>query len=103
MKQKSLRQLAQEIGVSPAYLSQVMTGKRPASKKVLSKLEEYLSVSVKQSVKQVGGGKSSTYNQKIESGGSAWESNPPKTLLMPPNGFEVREAHRDSSAPERCG
>ncbi len=33
------------------------------------------------------------------SGGSAWESNPPKTLLMPPNGFEVREAHRDPSAP----
>jgi len=32
-------------------------------------------------------------------GGSAWESNPPKTLLMPPNGFEVREAHRDPSAP----
>ena len=32
-------------------------------------------------------------------GGSAWESNPPKTLLMPPDGFEVREAHRDSSAP----
>jgi len=32
-------------------------------------------------------------------GGSAWESNPPKTLLMPPNGFEVREAHRDLSAP----
>ena len=33
------------------------------------------------------------------SGGSAWESNPPKTLLTPPNGVEVREAHRDSSAP----
>jgi hypothetical protein len=32
-------------------------------------------------------------------GGSVWESNPPKTLLMPPDGFEVREAHRDSSAP----
>jgi len=32
-------------------------------------------------------------------GGSAWESNPPKTLLTPPNGVEVREAHRDSSAP----
>jgi hypothetical protein len=32
-------------------------------------------------------------------GGSAWESNPPKTALLPPNGFEVREAHRDSSAP----
>jgi len=36
---------------------------------------------------------------KQKFGGSAWESNPPKTLLMPPNGFEVREAHRDSSAP----
>jgi len=36
----------------------------------------------------------------IWAGGSAWESNPPKTLLMPPDGVEVREAHRDSSAPE---
>ena len=34
-----------------------------------------------------------------ESGGSGWESNPPKTLLMPHDGFEVREAHRDSTAP----
>ena len=33
------------------------------------------------------------------SGGSAWGSNPPETCLMPPNGFEVRGAHRDSSAP----
>ena len=38
--------------------------------------------------------------QKLSNfGGSVWESNPPKTLLMPPNGFEVREAHRDLSAP----
>ena len=34
-------------------------------------------------------------------GGSVWESNPPKTLLTPPNGFEVRKAHRDSSAPDQ--
>ena len=33
-------------------------------------------------------------------GGSAWESNPPETLLMPPDEFEVREAHRDLSAPD---
>jgi len=39
-----------------------------------------------ESVKQIGGG-------------SVWESNPPKTFPMPPNGFEVREAHRDSTAP----
>ena len=38
--------------------------------------------------------------QKLsKTGEGAWESNPPKTLFMPPNGVEVREAHRDSSAP----
>ncbi len=48
----------------------------------------------KESQKEVG-------NEKVKQngGGSVWESNPPKTLLMPPDGFEVREAHRDSSAP----
>jgi hypothetical protein len=40
------------------------------------------------------------FNKSKLAGGSAWESNPPKTSSMPPNGFEVREAHRDSSAPE---
>jgi transcriptional regulator with XRE-family HTH domain len=99
MKKKSLRTIAKELGVNASYLSQIMNGKRPASKKVLSKLEQQLSVGVKQSVKQIGGGKGYTYNKQIESGGSAWESNPPKTALLPPNGFEVREAHRDSSAP----
>lgn len=44
MKQKSLRQLARELGVSASYLSQVKNGKRPASQKVLS--------SFKQGVKQ---------------------------------------------------
>jgi transcriptional regulator with XRE-family HTH domain len=38
MKQKSLRQLARELGVSHSYLSQVKHGKRPASAKVVSKM-----------------------------------------------------------------
>ncbi len=38
MKQKSMRQLAKEMGVSPSYLSQVRHGSRPASQKVLSKV-----------------------------------------------------------------
>ena len=38
MKQKSLRQLARELGVSHSYLSQVQHGKRPASAKVVSKM-----------------------------------------------------------------
>jgi hypothetical protein len=38
MKQKSLRQLAKDLGVSHSYLSQVRHGKRPASEKVVSKM-----------------------------------------------------------------
>ena len=38
MKQKSLRQLAKELGVSHSYLSQVKHGKRPAGQKVVSKV-----------------------------------------------------------------
>ena len=37
-KQKSLRALARELGVSHSYLSQVMHGKCPASEKVASAL-----------------------------------------------------------------
>ncbi len=48
MKQKSLRQLAKELGVSASYLSQVKHGKRPASDRLLIALN---SQSVKQSVK----------------------------------------------------
>ena len=48
----SLRQLAEEIGVSPSYLSQVINGKRPASSKVaevLSNLDLNMLSNVKQS------------------------------------------------------
>ncbi len=37
-KQKSLRALAKELGVSHSYLSQVRHGKRPASDKVVSRM-----------------------------------------------------------------
>ena len=48
MKQKSLRQLARELGVSASYLSQVKNGKRPASQKVLSKMLSKNTKNVKQ-------------------------------------------------------
>ena len=84
MRQKSLRQLAKEAGVSASYLSQVMHGKKKPSSRVvevLTKINQSVYLKVNQNT-----------------GGSAWESNPPKAFI-PPNGFEVREAHRDSSAP----
>ena len=34
-------------------------------------------------------------------GGSVWESNPPKTLVMPLTGFEVQAHHQAQSAPVR--
>jgi len=37
-KQKSLRQLAMELGVSHSYLSQVLHGKRPPSDKIAQAL-----------------------------------------------------------------
>ena len=37
-REKSLRQMAREMGVSHSYLSQIINGKRPASKKVVSKM-----------------------------------------------------------------
>ncbi|MFC1906308.1 helix-turn-helix domain-containing protein [Chloroflexota bacterium] len=39
MKEKSLRQLAKEIGVSASYLSQVKNGKKKPSKDLLSKVD----------------------------------------------------------------
>ena len=38
MVEKSLREVARELGVSHSYLSQVTHGKRPASQKVLTTL-----------------------------------------------------------------
>jgi transcriptional regulator with XRE-family HTH domain len=38
VKSKSLRALAKEIGVSPAYLCQIKSGKKKPSVKVLTKL-----------------------------------------------------------------
>ena len=36
MKQKSLRQLAKELGVNHSYLPQIRNGKRPPSQKLVS-------------------------------------------------------------------
>ena len=51
MKQKSLRQLSKELGVSASYLSQVQNGRRPASEKLLSNHSFKVLSSVKQNVK----------------------------------------------------
>ncbi len=47
MKEKSLRQLAREFGVSASYLSQVKSGKRSAKDKLLSKAEATMRTSTR--------------------------------------------------------
>ena len=49
MRQKSLRQLAKEPGISASYLSQVNHGKRPASASLVGGLNSYQE-SVKQNI-----------------------------------------------------
>src|SRR5579863_896050 len=40
------------------------------------------------------------HNTRVSSGGSVWESNPPRTgATRPPRGFEDREDHQAPSAP----
>ena len=53
---KSLRQLAKEVGVSHSYLSQVIHGKRPVSKKIAYALckDGVLSLNGKQMVSKYG-------------------------------------------------
>jgi hypothetical protein len=53
-KQKSLRQLARELGVSQSYLSQIKSGKRPPSEKVISKLNGKMISKIMLNDKQIG-------------------------------------------------
>ncbi len=56
MIQKTLSQLARELGVSVSYLSQVRSGKRPASKRVAEAMSLEGLSSVNQYVDGAGGG-----------------------------------------------
>ena len=87
-------ELARELNVSRAYISMVLGGKKKPSKRVAERL-----INLATSVNQIG----RESEARIKAGGSEWESNPPKTLFMPLNGFEAREAHRDPVAPLQCG
>ena len=65
MKQKSLRQLAKELGVSPSYLSQVQHGKKRLSErlhKVLTSVNQLGSSSTQDLATKLA---VSTYNPKV--------------------------------------
>ena len=96
----SLRKIAKEMGISPAYLSYMLNGKRPWREDLRERYAALVNTSVNTSgdgdIKQIKGPplQMASYSYEII-GGSARESNPPTPLVTRHNGFEVcRKAYQ---------
>ena len=96
MSKQSMRQIAAELEISPAYLSYMLNGKRPWRKDLY---QRYMGV-VNTFVNSEGLAQRETAPMMMPLqreitlntvGGSARESNPPTPLVTRHNGFEVRE------------
>ena len=106
----SLRQIASELGISPAYLSYMVNGQRPWRPDLYERYCRLVNTCVNspsQIVNQVDGvelaaeqGFGNGDSQLgVSFGGSGRESNPPTPCLTRHNGFEVRKSHRAPSTP----
>ncbi len=103
MGNQSLRQIARELDISPAYLSYMLNGKRPWRKDLY---QRYIGVvntfvntdglTTREAAPDVMPLHGDFTPKNV--GGSARESNPPTPLVTRHNGFEVRKGHR--AAPE---
>ena len=97
----SLRKIAKVLGISPAYLSYMVNGKRPWR----ADLYERYTLVVNTQDRNVN--KTAPYVSPLDPspqlhsgiGGSGRESNPPTPCLTRHNGFEVRKSHRAPSTP----
>ena len=82
----SLRQLAKQLGVSSSYLSQVNTGKRPPSARLLSNPDVRRMLSAKQNAKRkVDVDKSKSYNSRACQRSSGVEQRFRKPLVVGSN------------------
>ena len=97
-KTPSLRQIAAELEISPAYLSYMVNGKRPWRKDLYQRYMGVVNTFVNSEGPSVNR-QAETPPAKVAShasfvpekvGGSARESNPPTPLVTRHNGFEVR-------------
>ena len=104
MSKPSLRQVAKELDISPAYLSYMVNGKRPWRKDLYQRYMGVVNTFVNSERESVN---NQTERPPIKMaspginhiGGSARESNPPTPLVTRHNGFEVRRGHRAPSTP----
>ena len=107
MSKPSLRQIAKELDISPAYLSYMVNGKRPWRKDLYQRYLGVVNTFVNsegpivngQTATTPGTGPSPINFVPRNVGGSARESNPPTPLVTRHNGFEVRKSHRAPSTP----
>ena len=103
----SLRKIAKELGITPAYLSYMVNGKRPWREDLYERYCHLVNTSVNSAAHTDDGQKErspfqTTSNSYDSFGGSARESNPPTPLVTRHNGFEVRKSHRAPSTPPLC-
>ena len=100
----SLRKIAKEMGISPAYLSYMVNGKRPWREDLREQYAAFVNTTVNTTAQEVNAIREKPPFQMASisyeiTGGSARESNPPTPLVTRHNGFEVRKSHRAPSTP----
>ena len=101
----SLRYIAKELEISPAYLSYMLSGKQPWRKDLYQRYAGVVNTCVNSDGQN--GNKAAKeathanglFSRNLKVGGSARESNPPTPLVTRHNGFEVRKGHRAPSTP----
>jgi hypothetical protein len=93
----SLRELAEQLGVSTSYLSQVRNGKRPPSQKLLSNADIRCMLTVKQNAEhEIDVKTSKSYNMTAWQRSSGVEQRTHKPLVAGSNPAAATNKHKSS-------
>ena len=98
-KRLSLRQAAGELGISPAYLSYMVNGKRPWRADLYERYCQLVNTPVNTQARDVNRGEGRSVGP--DGAWREWEGvEPTYPVLTRHNGFEVRKSHRAPSTPK---
>ena len=102
----SLRQIAKQLGITPAYLSYMVNGKRPWRRDLFERYSYLVNPSVNIQSTDVNNivrpnSIETTIQPSCDSAmaGAGGSRTPRRHRRAPTNGFEVREAHQSPSTP----
>ena len=102
----SLRQIAKQLGITPAYLSYMVNGKRPWRRDLFERYSYLVNTSVNiQSTDVNNIVRPNSIETTIQPSyvsamaGAGGSRTPRRHRRVPTNGFEVREAHQSPSTP----